>query len=423
MTQTDKGFRLDTFGKLYPAVESLNYPAIFKFGVTLKTEINDAQLQKALNKIIKRFPTFNVKLKRGLFWYYLEPNPKLPSLKPDVGYPCKRINFKKNNDFLFQVLYKKKTISLEVFHALTDGFGALAFLKTLVAEYLKLSGISIPPELGIIDCSTQPNPEESENSFLRYYKGKLKRQIKEPPVFHISGTRLPQDVYKIITGKFPVSKLLEITREKKVTITEYTTAVIVYSLYQLQEKQSRLIKRKAICLSVPVNMRKYYPSKTLRNFSLFIKPRINPDLGEYTFEEVLYQIHHATRYELSEKYLSAALSANVSLEKNPVIRAVPLFIKNIMINFVFSTFGENRLSGTLSNMGQFEVPDSMKEHVTRFRVLLGANKINPVNCSLVSFDENLYLAFGRTIQETDLEHAVFTHFIKAGIPVTIDTET
>jgi NRPS condensation-like uncharacterized protein len=423
MIQTDKWFRLDTSGNLYPAVESLNYPAIFKFGVTLKTEIKEIQLQKALNKIIKRFPTFNVKLKRGLFWYYLEPNPLLPKLKPDTGYPCKRINFKKNNDFLFQVIYKKNTISLEVFHALTDGFGALAFIKTLVAEYLKLSGISIPPEMGILDCTAQPNPEESENSFLRYYKGKLKRQIKEPPVFHVSGTRLPQGVYKIISGKIPVNKLLEKARAHGVSITEYTTAVVVYALYQLQEKQSRLLKRKAIRLSVPVNLRKYYPSKTLRNFSLFIKPGINPDLGEYTFEEVLQQIHHATRYELSEKYLSAALSANVSLEKNPIIRAVPLFIKNMMINFVFSTFGENMLSGTLSNMGQFEIPENMKKHVTRFQVLLGANKINPTNCSVVSFDGDLYLTFGRTIQETDLEHAVFTHFIKAGIPVTIDTET
>ncbi|NQT59061.1 MAG: hypothetical protein HQ557_08775 [Bacteroidetes bacterium] len=423
MIQTDKWFRLDTSGNLYPAVESLNYPGIFRFGVTLKAEINVSQLQKALNKIIKRFPTFNVKLRRGLFWFYLEPNPKLPKLKPDTGYPCNRINTKKNNDFLFQILYKKKIVSLEVFHALTDGHGAMIFFKTLVAEYLKLSGISIPPGLGIMDCSTQPNAEESENSFLRYYKGKLKRQIKEPPVFHISGTRLPQSGYKVITGKFPMSQLLEKSREQSVSITEYITAVFVYALYQLQEKQSRLLKRRAIHLSVPVNLRSYYPSKTLRNFSLFIKPGINPDLGEYTFEEVLHQIHHATRYELSEKYLSAALSANVSLEKNPAIRLVPLFLKNIMINFVFSNFGENKLSGTLSNLGRFEVPESMKEHITRFHVLLGANKINPVNCSVVSFDGYLYLTFGRTIQETELEHAVFTHFIKAGIPVTIDTET
>ncbi len=423
MLKTDKWFRLDTSGNLYPAVESLNYPGIFKFGITLKSEIKEDQLQKALYKTIKRFPTINVKLKRGLFWYYLEQNPKLPKLKPDVDYPCQRINFKKNNDFLFQVLYKNKTISIEVFHALTDGFGALTFMKTLVAEYLKLSGISIPPELGVVDCSEQPNPEESENSFLRYYKGRLKRQIKEPPVFHISGTRLPQSVYKAISGKMPVSKLLEKSREQGVSITEYTTAVVVYALYKIQEKQSRLLKRKAIRLSVPVNLRNYYPSKTLRNFSLFIKPGINPDLGEYTFEEILHQIHHATRYELSEKYLSAALSANVSLEKNPAIRAVPLFIKNIMINFVFSNFGENKLSGTLSNLGRFEVPASMKEQITRFHVLLGANKINPVNCSVVSFGEDMYLTFSRTIQETELEHTVFTHFIKAGIPVTIDTET
>ncbi len=423
MIHTDKWSRLDTAGNLYPAIESLNFPGVYRLVITLKTEIDKELLQKALNTVIKRFPTFSVKLKHGLFWYYFEPNPKYPKLLPDTNYPCRRINTRKSNDYLFQVLFKEKTIAVEVFHALTDGGGSIIFLKTLVAEYLKLSGIPIPSESGVFDCSSEPSAEESENSFLRYYKGKLKRPMKESSVFHPTGTYLPHYVYKVISGKLPMNQVLEKAREQGVSLTEYITAVIIYSLYQLQEKQHGLHRRKAIRLSVPVNLRSYYPSKTLRNFSLFVKPGINPDLGNYTFEEVLHQIHHAIRYELSEKYISAALSAHVSLEKNPVVRVVPLFIKNIAISIVFRNFGENKFSGTMSNLGRFEIPESMEKHIEQFYFVIGPNKINPVNCSAVSFKSYLNLTFGRSIHETELEHAVFTHFIKAGIPVTISTET
>lgn len=423
MKKSDAWFKLDTAGNLYPAIESLHYPAIFRLSATLKETVDVPRLEKAAAVTVERFPSLKVRIRRGLFWFYLEPNPLYPEIWPDNPYPCRRISRKQNNDYLFQIFYKNTTISIDFFHALADGYGGIVFLKTLLAEYFKLAGIPIPNENGILDTEADPDPEELENAFIRYYKGKRKRPVKEPKVYHIAGSKLPQGVLMAVTGEIPLPELLEKTRSYGVSITEYISAVLTHSLYLLQEQEPHLFRKKAIRLSVPVNLRNMFPSKTLRNFSQFIKPGINPDLGDYSFKEILHQVHHAIRYEKSTKYLSAVWSSHVSMELNPVIRVVPLFMKNLVMNIIFNYFGENRFSGTFSNLGPIDIPEAMQKHVDHFDLVLGANPINPVNCSGISYDNKLRITFGRTIKETELEHLFFTHFIKEGIPVTIESDT
>ena len=421
MKSSDSWFRLDTAGNLYPAIESLSYPAMFRFAVRLKEPVDPARLEKAIGIVINRFPMLRVRLRRSLFWYYLEENNAVLPLRRDTRYPCRRLNRSRNHNFLIQVFYRSHTIAVEYFHALTDGTGAIIFLKTLAAEYLKLCGIDIPPGNGVLDCSQPALPEESENAFLRYYRGRKKRKVKESPVYHISGTVLPRTQYHTITGILRLEDLQQEARKYGVTITVYLAAVYIYAMYRHQEHSRRFKKKLAIKVSIPLNLRKYYPSRTLRNFSLFITPGIYPELGDYSFEEVLHHMHHEIRYELSEKYISAAMSANVSLEVNRAVRLVPLFIKNLVMNIIYRNFGENRFSGTLSNIGLIETPKSMEEQIDHFTLLLPPNVINPVNCSVATFNGKVTITFGRTIAEPEFERLMFTHFIKSGIPVTIYT--
>jgi hypothetical protein len=415
--------KLDTAGNLYPAIESLRYPGMYRLNAVMHKPADPEKLTEATEAVLDRFPALKVRLRRGLFWFYLEPNPRPPLIREDSSYPGTRIVRSQNNDYLFRILYRDCTISLDVFHAAADGYGALVFLKTILAEYLRRFGILVPYEAGILDPSEDPDPEEFENAFIRYYRGKLRRPVKEPRVYHLRGTRLPHEGLTVITGEISLSVLLKKTREQRVSITEYISAVLIFSLYQLQERTQSPRRKKAIRLSVPVNLRSMFPSKTLRNFSQFIKPGINPDLGDYTFEEVLHQVHHAIRYEKSEKYLSAVWSEHVALELNPVIRAVPLVFKNLVMNIIFNYFGENRFSGTFSNLGSVELPPVMQEQISHFDLYLGPNPINPVNCSAITCGDKLRISFSRTIREKDLEQLFFTHFVREGIPVTIDTDT
>lgn len=421
MKQKKTWFKLDTAGNLYPAIERPSYPGMFRLSVTMKQETDRDLVEKAAKTTIKRFPGLRVKLKSGLFWFYFEDNSSDPIIWQDTAPPCQKIHRKKNNDYLFRIITGRRTIAVEFFHALSDGFGGSVFLKTLIAEYLKLTGTEVAAEEGVLNTRETADPEELENAFLRYYEGKRKRVLKEPSVYHPTGSNLSSNKFLVITGELPIKPLLEITRNLGVTITEYITGVLAFSLYRLQQRERRFFHPKPVRISVPVNLRNIFPSKTLRNFSQFIKPGIDPDLGDYSFEEVLHQVYHAIQYEKNKKFLSALNSSHVSLELNPVIRAVPLFMKNLIMNIVFNYFGENRFSGTFSNLGLLKIPESMKPHVDHFDFLIGPNPINPVNCSAIGFNEKMRISFSRSIKESNLENLFFSHFINEGIPVTIES--
>lgn len=58
---------------------------------------------------------------------------------------------------------------MEFFHALTDGNGALTFVKTLVTEYITQKyGVEIPNEDGVLCRLEAPSDEELEDSFLKF---------------------------------------------------------------------------------------------------------------------------------------------------------------------------------------------------------------------------------------------------------------
>ena len=60
-------------------------------------------------------------MKEGFFWYYLEENNDEPIIEEEKDYPCKYIEPKRNNDYLFKITYFDKKINIDIFHALTDG--------------------------------------------------------------------------------------------------------------------------------------------------------------------------------------------------------------------------------------------------------------------------------------------------------------
>lgn len=65
---------LDNSAKIYPAVMSRDWAAVFRVSVTLKEPIQPEILQQALEDTVVRIPSFSLSLHRGAFWYYLDTN-------------------------------------------------------------------------------------------------------------------------------------------------------------------------------------------------------------------------------------------------------------------------------------------------------------------------------------------------------------
>lgn len=417
-----KWYRLDNAAKLYPAIMNSKWSAVFRVWAVLGEEVDPLPLQQALDNIMPRVEAFRLRLHRGLFWYYLEPNPKRPLVQEDVAYPCTGMEVYGNSGFLFRVRYYEKRIAVEVFHAISDGYGAMVFLKTLVAEYLRLRyGADIPAENGILDITVTPKPEEMEDAYLKYSRFGVLRSRRESAAYQIEGRREPADMVHIISGYIPLDRLLAQAKKYGLSLTEYMVSVYIFVLDRHQRAHSRTKRYKEVKVSVPVNMRKFYPTETLRNFSMFVNPGINPNYGDFTFEEIASQVHHFLRSELNEKLLNARMAKNVSSERNIITRVMPLFIKKLALTIIFYMVGESRFTSTISNIGKIEIPEQMKPYITQFGMMLGRQRYNAMAAAVASYENELCMTFTSGIGDAEIIKDFFTYLIKAGIPVKIES--
>lgn len=415
-----KWYRLDNAAKLYPAIRNRRWTAVFRVSAKLTEPVDKALLQKALDITLPRMGIFSCRLKAGLFWYYFEKNQKQAKVMDDAINPCIRLYTKDSDGYLFRIRAHEKRISIEVFHSVTDGFGGLTFLKTLLAQYFELKGIDIPATHGVLDRREEPASEETEDAFLKCYNKKSVRSWKENLAYHVEGNEESGHTLNIINGIVSVDELKAQAKKHNVSITEYIVGVYMLCLYNAQRDEHPR-KILPIIVSVPVNLRAFFGSRTLRNFSSYINPEINANWGEYTFEEILHVVHHDLQRGLTKKALTSKVSKNVKAEKSIFIRMLPLFLKNFVISFVYSLTGEKRMSSVVSNLGIIDVPDEMTPYIERFDFMLGAMRHNKIGCAVWSYGDALSICFSSTMKETHIEKAFFTFLVKKGIHVKLES--
>ncbi len=396
--------KLDNAAKIYPAVRRKNWSNVFRQSATLIEEIDKAVLSSALEIVVKRFPTIAARLRKGAFWYYLQEIDTPPEIIEEYSYPLTFMSRKEMRKCAFRVIVYKNRIAVEFFHSLTDGTGALVFLKNLVAEYLEQKyDISVPCEDGIIDRRLKPREEELEDSFLKV-DGGVPLSRKDTNAWHMSGEPEQGGYLNLTCFKLPVSQVLDMAHKYDTTLTIFLGAVMMKALANLQkEKTPSLKKQKPVKLLIPVNLRKLYPSRTLRNFAMYTIPEIDPRLGDYSIDEIVKVIYHKMGTEVTAKHMSGVIASNVKDEKNLFLRVVPLPIKNAVMKAVFDSVGECKSCLNLSNLGLVKLPDIMKKYVTRMDFILGVQAAAPYNCGVLSYEDTVYVNFIRNICEPDLE--------------------
>lgn len=414
-------YKLDLSANVYPTLQRKNFSSVYRISVTLKENIQPDLLQQAVDITLPRFPTFKVALRRGLFWRYLEPNDRPgPFVRPDIENPCLPMNFNADNHYLIRIYYYQKRISLEVFHSLSDGNGALCLIRTITAVYLRLQGHKIPDGMGVLNIKEEPDPAELEDSYMRYASSKICPPRKQAKAYRVRGTLEPVHTLNIICGVIPTDQLLKTARSYKVSVTEYLNAVLLYALMEKQ-KSDRVFREKPLKLAIPVDLRKFFPSETLRNFITMVYPSIDPRMGTYTFEDILMQVHHYMRYYINDKFLNADITTNVVTQRNPFIRIIPLFLKDFVVRQFYIRVQDCQSSAGLTNLGVVPLSEEMQRHVDRFDVLMGQPFSARTNCAIISYQNTLTINFASSIVETDVERYFFRKLVQDGIPVKIET--
>ena len=414
--------KLDNAAKIYPAAKRRNWNNFFRISATLTEPVDVAVLRSALDVTARRFPSIAVRLRRGMFWYYLEQIPHSPAIQEEKSCPLAHAPFHEVRQCAFRVLVYHNRFAVEFFHALTDGTGGLTFFKTLLAEYLSQKyGLTIPAGDGVLGRLEEPDAEELEDSFLRY-AGNVKASRKEATAWHLTGTPEKDGFKDLVTLMIPAPALKECAKAHGVTVTELLCAAMIQAICQLQaEKVPQRRLRKPVKVLLPVNLRNLFPSKTLRNFASYITPEVDPRMGDYTFDEICAAVHHRMGLENNPQTMRAKFAANVASEQSPLLRVMPLFIKNLAMKAVFDTVGECKSCLCLSNLGVVRLPEVMAPYVARMDFIIGVQAKAPHNCGVLTWNDTVYINCIRSIREPELELHFYRVLHRLGLPVKVES--
>ncbi len=414
--------RLDNAAKIYPAARRKNWSNVFRQSATLYEDVDRVVLKSALDVVVKRFPSIAARLRKGAFWFYLEQVESAPEIKEEYSYPLVYMSKKEMRKCAFRVIVYRNRIAVEFFHSLTDGTGALIFLKNLVAEYIEQKYcVTIPLENGILDRKEPPKDEELEDSFLKN-AGNVRASRKDTNAWHMTGEIQRDGFLNLTCFCLPVEETLAYAHKYDVTLTAFMGAVIMKALLNLQkEKNSCVRKQKRIKVLIPVNLRNLFPSKTLRNFAMYTIPEVDPRLGEYTFEEICKIVKHKMGLDITAKYMGGMITANVNDEKNPLLRLIPLPLKNVVMKAVFDSVGERKSCLAMSNLGRVKLPEIMAKYIQRFDFILGVQADAPYNCGILSYGDTVYVNFIRNIKEAGLERHFFAVLQELGITASVES--
>lgn len=414
-------YKLDLSAIVYPTLQRRDFSSVYRLSVVLKESIKPDLLQQAVDIALTRFPTYKTAIRKGLFWRYLEPNNRPgPFVQKDIRNFCMPMPFKAGSRYLLRIYYYGCRISLEAHHCLGDGTGGMHVLQTITAIYLRLLGHQISNQYFVKDINEPPDPEELEDAYMRYANAKVCPPRPGEKTYRVRGTREPFYTFNVIDGILSVKQVMTVAKKYNATITEYLNAVLLYALLQKQKKERRKHLR-PVKIAMPVNLRRFFPSKTLRNFITMVYPSIDPRLGEYSFEEIVIQVHNYMRYFINEKFLKGDITTNARTQQNSFIRIVPLFIKDFVVRQFYTRVQDKNSSAGLTNMGALKVPQDMKPYIDRFDIYMGQPFSSRTNCAIISFEDTLTINFASSIMETDVERYFFRKLVADGVHVTIES--
>ena len=207
------------------------------------------------------------------------------------------------------------------------------------------------------------------------------------------------------------------------TVTEYLTSVVMFTIYKTQIQYREHIKsnQKPVKIFVPVNLRKHFPSNTLRNFSNFIKTDMKMNKADISFEEIKALVKEQFAKGIEKDELIRKMSENVAFEKNIFLRITPYFLKNFVLKIGYSMLGIKLNTMSFTNIGRFIVPESMKPYIYDVTAAVYSGKFNTVNCAIITYEDKFKMTFTRSIIETRIEREFFRHLQEEGLDIFIES--
>ena len=421
-TKISKWKKLDNAAKIFPAMAVRDDSEVFRLSCQLKETIDPQVLQRAVDSAIEDYPMFTHTIRRGLFWYYLESTGYTPKVHEENKTPLQPL-YSEGSRLLIDISYYKKRINFEVFHALADGTGAFVFFSAIITNYLcevhadELSGVDI--------LSTDLTDRQKESDgFTQYFEPGIGSSTnfeflgdkdKKNKVYHFHEQHTPDYRQLATEGLLSAKKIIDAAKNEGATVTEFLCAHLILAIYETMEPRDR---NKSIAVAIPVNLRNYFKSDTIRNFFGIIQVTYDFSSGkDHSLAQVIKSVHDSFQKELTHEHMLQKLASQVKMERHPIVRVCPLVIKDLVVMSLQSKSMKRRTI-TLSNVGKIKLQPEISQYIELFDVF---NSSSSRQVCLCTFEDNMVISFSGVLAEHDVERAFFRSLAKYDDEITIST--
>lgn len=403
-------YQVDNVANVFLATVNKRDTRSLRISCTLKEKIIPEILQEALDEAIILRPQFHVRIHRGFFWHYIEESQTTPLVTEESRRVCPLLyNAGNRRKLHFNVSYFNNRINFDMFHALGDGTGALEFLNLLTLTYLKKLH---PDELRTSVINTGASADElSQDSFNQFYESKSESPVINKKAYKPRSLKFPFDQLQFIEVHMPLLDVIKRSKELNVGLTSYLAANLTLAFEQDMPK--RAIKM-PISINVPVNLRNYYPSDSIRNFFNNISLTHTAAQGD-SLKSVAAELDATLKENLTPEMVKAHMNYYLGLQKNVAARAVPLFMKSPGLKF-FTKLDDKHTSAVLSNLGAIKLPDEVAKYVDYYSAYCSSENIFVTMCS---YKDRLVLGITNPFVNTGIIKDFIRRFSNDGIPVRI----
>lgn len=405
--------RLDNSAKIFPISAGKKYSTVFRFSAVMKEKVYPKKLEKAVIKTLEEYKSFKVRMKAGFFWYYFEENPKKPIIEKEKEYPCKYINPRTNNNYQFKVTYFENKINIDIFHSLTDGNSGMTFFKEIIYNYLEI----LHPEEFNDERTLRKIEYDTEDSYMKNYDKKSKSNASSQKAYELKGRKIGLGAISAIHEIINLEQLKQECKKYEATITQYLTSVLIYSIYE--ENYKKYNGKKPIKVCIPVNLKKYFQSKTMANFFSYITLIAKKENME-TFDKIVEFVKNDFKQRLTEEEIMKTMSANVKLGNNIAVKVVPLFLKKILVRLSYLEI-RKYTTITYSNIGRIGIIGKYQDYIDYFLMLIAPEPVEKIKCSSCTFENKMVFTFTSILKDNSIEKRFYQFLQERGIDVTIES--
>jgi hypothetical protein len=209
----------------------------------------------------------------------------------------------------------------------------------------------------------------------------------------------------------PSSQILPRAKELKVSLTSYLGALWMLAVRDEMPPRKRNLP---VTISLPVNLRNYYPSKTARNFFNSVNVTHVFD-GDITLEELAVEFDTALKSQLTEENVKKQMDTFETMEYVAPVRVVPLFIKQLVVRH-FTLKSGKKVTMTFSNMGVQKPPKALGERIANYS---GFCSTNSIFSTMFGYGENLTLGVSSAYANTAVVKNFVRYLSESGVDITV----